>query len=1764
MYDVNEQNKINELKNVEIVDSFLHRGVRPTEDDMKRWSIEMISYYKQKSKELVDKGKTANIEVEDNIEMEDVLEEIGGIAKCMEENVVKGMEEEDEIVKLIQEEKLQVCVVLKTHLKSKKIGKICDKIFRRWKWFTNMSYCNKGCRIMVGWNDDVISIGVVHIARQSVLVKVETRDGKLSMYGSFIYASNSGLERKDLWKDLEIYKRTVGHEPWFLSEDLNVTLTHKEHSIGSSAMSSDMKDFQKCVNMIEVEDINSSGLFYTWTKNLHKIKNGGQTRILKKLDKVMGNEDFSNRMFKIVKNLKGLKKHLKQLAWCNGDVFENVKKLKEAMKDVQMKTDQDLNNHDLKSEESNVLKLYSEAMKDEEKILFQKAKVKWLSVRDRNNAYFHKTIKSRQQRNRIDAVCDKNGRRFKGNDVAEQFIKHFQQFLGESRHVEPISDMDTLFQCKLNSVEAEYMVREVSNEEIKTAMFQIDDNKAPGLDGYSATFFKKSWNIVGNDVCLAVKEFFETGKILREINSTLIALVPKIQTPLKVSDFRTIACCNVIYKYISKVLTKRLMGCLDKLVSKNQSAFIPNRHIQDNIMLAQELFKGYDRKAGPKRVVVKVDIQKAYDTVNWQFLESGRGLRQGDPISPYLFTLVMEILTLIIKRKVDQSRDYVKVLKDSIDEFRKVAGLIPNYNKSTVIFGCLDDEENKDMLEVIPFKVEKLPIRYLGVPLTSKRLRANECKSLLDKVESRVSSWKKKCLSYAGRIMLVAYVLETIHVYCASVFLLPIGVIEDINKLLKNFFWQQNDGTKGRAKVAWKNGEKWEVEVDNNDSWGWKNILSLRKDVRHFMFSKIGDGNRISVWYDNWSNIGTLDQVIKHRTLYDARSNARMTIKELVGQSNWEWPEGWTDEFPILKEIQRSVLNNDVREKFYRKWRMESYERNNRIFIDEMRSPDELYKILEDTIRMRLVSLAVKNSEAILISYPFWPWEETGEECLGEMVFADRLLAAQSRTLGYFSAELVYLLCLRCLPVLSPLKNVANEIHPNVEKKAFAGESSRVNGINDHRNSYTFAVKQKAMHLGGEVDNKPSIVLDDSCILQCDCPLSLMGKVQDFGSLSNLKIILAKDGFDNLILKYLGGFWVQIDYRSKPALEKFKSHVGVRSWFSTLQQASSSFLIDERVAWEDKDNLCLNSKRVCIKTRFKDNIFESFKIIVRGKVHWVRAKEVSGWVPDFMEDEDVEDESDEEIMDVGPKEGDDDEKDGAEAVHSEDPFNIYDLLRNKQQDTKNEAEKFGSTLKYPPGFTPVEDVEDNSDYEDKSIREENASNLKSHEEKDMSQRKNRKSMSSSKEEDKACCCSGHFKRTEGPQSGGSILQLLDDLVKYVCGSSVGNSGGEWIPNAKKCLLISVLNHVIDNWNGEVVIMGDFNEVCSKEERHGTLFNVHGSAAFNSFISLGGLVEVPLGGLMGSCPNISAITLDRYLSDHRPILLREKEKLKSTLSDIDVLIDNGNADEGLVHELEKMESLEIAQKVKIKWSIEGDGNSKYFHGILNKKRNQLAIRGILVDGVWTELNIDQQVDMERNVTKEEIKRAFWDCGTDKSSGPDGFTFGFYIRYWGILENDVVDAVSYFFNYGTFPRDSNSSFIALIPKKQDAKFVKEFRPISLIGSFYKTIAKILANRLVVVLGDIVNEAQSAFIANRQILDGPFIMNELIHWCKSKKKQTMIFKVDFEKAYDSVRWDYLDDVLKNFGFGSKWRGWIQNCLHSSRGSILVNGSPTSEFQF
>nr|GEY55493.1 RNA-directed DNA polymerase, eukaryota [Tanacetum cinerariifolium] len=301
---------------------------------------------------------------------------------------------------------------------------------------------------------------------------------------------------------------------------------------------------------------------------------------------------------------------------------------------------------------------------------------------------------------------------------------------------------------------------------------------------------------------------------------------------------------------------------------------------------------------------------------------------------------------------------------------------------------------------------------------------------------------------------------------------------------------------------------------------------------------------------------------------------------------------------------------------------------------------------------------------------------------------------------------------------------------------------------------------------------------------------------------------------------------------------------------------------------------------------------------------------------------------------------------------------------------------------------------------------------------------------------------------------------------------------------------------------------------------------------------------------------------------------------------------------LLQELKKNKNMEVAQKAKINGLLKAMKILNFSMVFLIKKRSCRSIRGVLKDGVWIEspqlvkeefyqhfkdrfeqageqgarldmefvncITSDQNDMLEGEILIDEVKKAVWDYGIDKTPRPDGFTFGFFRRYWKIIEGDVVNVVKWFFSHGFIPKGCNSAFVTLIPKILNANMVKDFRPISLIGSVYKIIAKILENRLSIVLGDIVNEIQSAFVAKRYILDSPFILNKIVRWCSKKNKQAMVFKVDFEKAYDSVIWDFLDDILLKFGFGEKWRLWIRSCLKPSRGSVLVNGSLTKEFQF
>nr|GEY63204.1 RNA-directed DNA polymerase, eukaryota, nucleotide-binding alpha-beta plait domain protein [Tanacetum cinerariifolium] len=368
----------------------------------------------------------------------------------------------------------------------------------------------------------------------------------------------------------------------------------------------------------------------------------------------------------------------------------------------------------------------------------------------------------------------------------------------------------------------------------------------------------------------------------------------------------------------------------------------------------------------------------------------------------------------------------------------------------------------------------------------------------------------------------------------------------------------------------------------------------------------------------------------------------------------------------------------------------------------------------------------------------------------------------------------------------------------------------------------------------------------------------------------------------------------------------------------------------------------------------------------------------------------------------------------------------------------------------------------------------------------------------------------------------------------------------WIPTCSKLLIISVyapqsrvdkrvlwnfIYSLVTRWHGESLVLGDFNEVRSTNERRGSIFNIYGAADFNEFISNSSLIEIQLEGysftwshpsackmskldrflvtegFLSAFPLCSAICLERHLSDHRPILLRESHLDLGTVNK-DIILSPMNLMKQL-HDIKLVEACDFVKKAKVKWEIEGDENSKFFHGIVNQKRANLAIKGIMVDGDWVD-------------TPSRVK--------------DEFVSHFASRFQSPCLNRSR------INF-TFPNRLNSNQVASLEMPIDSDEIRS--AVWACGE----------NKLSSALDGLISEVQSAFLPNRQILDGPFIINEILSWCKQKRHQAMIIKVDFAKAYNSVRWDFLEEVLIAFGFVLKWCSWILDSLKFGKASVLIN---------
>ena len=299
---------------------------------------------------------------------------------------------------------------------------------------------------------------------------------------------------------------------------------------------------------------------------------------------------------------------------------------------------------------------------------------------------------ARRKRNHIASIKDEGGLWItEERGVMEHFRRGFISLYATS-HVEAFRcrNHDVHWKVHLSDEDKNSIGALVTPEEIKDAFWSMKPFKAPGSDGLHAGIFQRFWLLVGDSVREEVMRVFTSRKVPAYLNKTLIVLIPKIQGLETIGDYRPINLCNSVYKIISKIIVARLRPHLEKLVSPCQAAFVPGRRGADNVVIVQELIHTIRRAKGRKGyMAIKIDLEKAYDRIEWSFIRDmfiyfnfpdnlielimscvstvstsmlfnggcldsfhpSRGIRQGDPLSPYLFILCMEFLGHLIEEK---------------------------------------------------------------------------------------------------------------------------------------------------------------------------------------------------------------------------------------------------------------------------------------------------------------------------------------------------------------------------------------------------------------------------------------------------------------------------------------------------------------------------------------------------------------------------------------------------------------------------------------------------------------------------------------------------------------------------------------------------------------------------------------------------------------------------------------------------------------------------------------------------------------------------------------------------------------------------------------------------------------------------------------------------------------------------------------------------------------------------------------------------------
>jgi len=517
------------------------------------------------------------------------------------------------------------------------------------------------------WKSSV-EVEIIHSSLHYIDTKIKAK-GR-TFYSTFLYGEPDRTKRLQIWNALqELSSSREG--PWFITGDFNDIVNSAEKSGGPDRPEGSFTDLRSFMSSCDLYDLKHTGNFLSWRGRRHSHL------VRCRLDRAMANSDWiiaypsgrseylrfegsdhrplvtsfdhvqkkTKNIFRYDRTLKDnpeisklmnetwksnpsakvdYRLHLCRAALLNWSKEHHLNSQKEILSlRVQLEealTDDAATQDSVDLLNQNLLLAY----RKEETFWKQRSRNLWLALGDKNSCFFHAATNSRRAINTISVIENSAGTSvYEDSEIIETISDYFQDIFTSQEGDRTSVVAEALSPCITTDMN-NTLISLPTVAEIKQACLSIHPDKAPGRDGFSASFFQSNWSTVSEEITAEVQAFFISEILPQKINHTHVRLIPKIPAPQKVSDYRPIALCSVYYKIIAKVLAKRLQPILHSCISENQSAFVPQRAISDNVLITHEALH-YLKNSGALvncYMAVKTDMSKAYDRLEWDFVKA--------------------------------------------------------------------------------------------------------------------------------------------------------------------------------------------------------------------------------------------------------------------------------------------------------------------------------------------------------------------------------------------------------------------------------------------------------------------------------------------------------------------------------------------------------------------------------------------------------------------------------------------------------------------------------------------------------------------------------------------------------------------------------------------------------------------------------------------------------------------------------------------------------------------------------------------------------------------------------------------------------------------------------------------------------------------------------------------------------------------------------------------------------------------------------------